>query len=185
MFSLNNYAHDHRFAIQNCMFKSGQHIKYVPLVVPLLCILGSLSHLFRGIIPDNMWLFTLAFLRCQDIFYNPWIMDVWFCLCSSSIIKESNIYYYRSGTLPRPDSHWARSLSIKRNHWYNNWFQYISRLEYLPKAGKFFIYYRRSLSAPWTNSLVIDPKRLSSKPVDLLNQIQFLLLLRIWDFAQN
>ena len=46
---------------------------------------------------------------------NSYVVDIWFHLSSSNIFKDTNISYYRSGTLPRPISHWARSLCIKYN----------------------------------------------------------------------
>ena len=83
----------------------------LPLVVHFLCIIGSLCLFLRSIIPEK-YEYSCFFLSNKNTNIS-YAVDIWFHLSSSNIFKDTNIYYYRSGTLPRPKSHWARSLSSK------------------------------------------------------------------------
>ena len=93
------------------MFNNCQHKQNLPLAVHFLCIVGSLCLLLRSINPEK-YEYSCFFLSNKNTNIS-YAVDIWFQFSSSNIFKDTNIYYYRSGTLPRPKSHWARSLSIK------------------------------------------------------------------------
>ena len=90
-------------------------------------------------------------------------IEIWFHISSNSFKRNQSSLITVLELCPDPSptehDHWAFKIITNSNIFVR------------PKTGYFSNYYRRSLSALSTDIFVIVPRRSSSRPFDLLNQI--------------